>query len=61
MGETERQNLADALDRLDEVFRQVEIPSDIDGCTYCWPNGWEELVLPADEVPYDSIVSYSMR
>lgn len=61
VGETERQNLADALDRLDEVFRQVEIPSDIDGCTYCWPNGWEELLLPADEVPYDSIVSYSME
>ena len=57
----EADRLAGSLDRLDHVFMDVELPSELGGCTYCWPEGWDSLLLPINDVPYDDLVSFAME
>jgi hypothetical protein len=57
----EAQRLASSLDRLDQVFQDVELPSDLEGCDYCWSDGSDSLRLPIYDVPYDDLVSFAME
>jgi hypothetical protein len=57
----EAQRLVSSLDRLYEAFRDVELPSDLKGCDYCWSDGWDSLRLPIGDVPYDDLVSFAME
>lgn len=57
----EAQRLALALDRLDEVFRDVELPLNLEGCDYCWSDGWDSLRLPINDVPYEDLVGFAME